>query len=110
MPRKILLIRLRLIGDVVLTTPAIRAIRRAAPDARVSYLVEPQAAGIVAGNPHLNEVIVAPLLRGLPRLRADAALALRLRRARYDTVLDFHGGPRGSFLAWASGAPRRIGY
>lgn len=110
MPRKILLIRLRLIGDVVLTTPAIRAVRRALPDAHLAYLVEPHASAAVAGNPHLDDVIVAPLTRGLARVRADAALAVRLRRARYDTVVDFHGGPRSSLLAWASGAPRRVGY
>lgn len=110
MPRKILLIRLRLIGDVVLTTPAIRAVRRALPDAHLTYLVEPLAAAAVVGNPQLDEVIVAPLTRGLARVRGDAALALRLRRARFDTVVDFHGGPRSSLLAWASGAPRRVGY
>ena len=41
---RILLVRLRLIGDVVLTTPAIRAMRETYPDARISYLVEPLAA------------------------------------------------------------------
>jgi len=107
---KILLIRLRLIGDVILTTPAIRAVRRSCPDAHLTYLVEPHAAAAVAGNPHLNAVIVAPIVGGLARVRADARLAWRVRRARYDAVLDFHGGPRSSFLAWASGAPRRIGY
>ena len=110
MPRKILLIRLRLIGDVVLTTPAIRAIRRAEPDAHLAYLVEPHAAPVVMGNPHLDDVIVAPLSSGLSRWRVDAALALRLRRARFDAVIDFHGGPRSSLLTWASGAARRIGY
>lgn len=110
MPRSILLIRLRLIGDVVLTTPAIRAIRRACPDARLDYLVEPHASTAVTGNPHLDHVIVAPLVGGLERWRVDAGLAQRLRRARYDTVVDFHGGPRSSLLAWATGAPRRIGY
>ena len=68
----ILLIRLRLIGDVVFTTPIIRALRREFPHARLSYVVEPHAWPVVAGNPHLDEVIVAPppgSSRG--RLRAD---------------------------------------
>jgi len=94
----------------VLTTPVIRAIRRARPSARLSYLVEPQAAPVVMANPHLDDVIVTPLLRGPARLREDAAVALRLRRARYDAVIDFHGGPRSSLFAFASGARRRIGY
>jgi heptosyltransferase-3 len=107
---KILLIRLRLIGDVVLTTPAIRALRRAYPEARLTYLVEPQAAPVVEVNPHLDAVVVAPLLTGLARWRADAALGLRLRREAFDMVIDFHGGPRSSWLALGTGAPVRIGY
>ena len=55
---KILLIRLRLIGDVVFTTPIIRALKRAMPDAHLSYLVERESAAVVAVNPNLDEVIV----------------------------------------------------
>ena len=107
---RILLVRLRLIGDVVFTTPVIRALRRRYPQAHLSYLVEPSAAPIITGNPHLNEVIVAPRPRGLSRLLADLRLARSLRRARYDVAIDLHGGPRSGWLTWASGAPRRIGY
>jgi lipopolysaccharide heptosyltransferase II len=106
----ILLVRLRLIGDVVFTTPAIRALRRRYPDARLSYIVEEEAAPIVLGNPHLDEVIVAVNPRTPGRLRADLALMRRLRRAKYDLAIDLHGGPRSSLLTWASGAPRRIGF
>ncbi|HYT65415.1 MAG TPA: glycosyltransferase family 9 protein [Vicinamibacterales bacterium] len=106
----ILLLRLRLIGDVVFTTPLIAALRRAYPDARIVYLVEPAAAPIVSGNPHLDEVIVAPRRRGARRLVDDLSLARRLRRERFDLVLDLHGGPRSAWLAWATGAKERIGY
>ncbi|MBM3820592.1 MAG: glycosyltransferase family 9 protein, partial [Acidimicrobiia bacterium] len=107
---KILLVRLRLIGDVVFTTPLLRALRRRCPDAHLTYVVEPLAADVVAGNPHLTDVIVAPKSRGLGRLRDDLALAGRLRRERFDVAIDLHGGPRSSWLTLASGAPRRIGY
>ena len=106
----ILLVRLRLIGDVVFTTPAIRAIRRHYPDARITYIVEEEAAAVVRHNPHLDEVIVARSPHAPGRLRADLALIRRLRRERYDLAIDFHGGPRSSLLTWLSGAPRRIGY
>jgi ADP-heptose:LPS heptosyltransferase len=106
----ILLIRLRLIGDVVFTTPIPRALKRAFPASHIAYLVEPQAAPVVAGNPHLDEVIVAPRPSGLARIVEDVKLARRLRRGRYDMVLDLHGGPRSSWLALATGAPQRIGY
>jgi ADP-heptose:LPS heptosyltransferase len=107
---RILLIRLRLIGDVVFTTPIPRALKRAFPGARISYLVEPAAAPVVIGNPHVDEVIVAPRPSGLARLAADLRLAWRLRRARYDLVIDLHGGPRSAWLARATGARERIGY
>ena len=107
---KILLVRLRLVGDVVFTTPVIRAVRRRYPDAELTYVVEPSAAAVVRANPHLDEVIVVPTVKGLARLRSDAALAWRLRRRAYDLAIDMHGGPRAAWLTWASGAPSRIGY
>ena len=88
------------------TTPAIKGLRRKFPDAHFTYLVEPHAAALVAGNPHLDEVVVAPRAG----LMADLALAGRLRARRFDLAIDFHGGPRASLLAWLSGAPQRLGY
>jgi ADP-heptose:LPS heptosyltransferase len=102
----ILLVRLREIGDVVFTTPALRAVRQRFPDAHIAYLVEPLAAPIVASNPHLDELIIAPRAS----LAADVRLGLRLRARRFDLAVDFHGGPRASLLVWLSRAPRRIGY
>jgi lipopolysaccharide heptosyltransferase II len=107
---KILLIRLRLIGDVVFTTPLVGALRRVYPDARIAYLVESDAAPVVERNPHLDEVIIAPRTRGARRIADDLRLARRLRRERFDLVLDLHGGPRSAWLTWASGATERIGY
>ena len=107
---KILLIRLRLIGDVVFTTPIIRALKRAMPDAQLAYLVERESAAVVEGNPHLDEVIVIPRSRGLSRIADDVRLAWRLRRRRFDLVIDMHGGPRSGWLTLATGAPQRIGY
>lgn len=106
----ILLARLRLLGDVAFTTPLIRALRRHYPDAHLSYLVEPLAAPVVLGNPHLDDVIVIPRVSGVRRLASDLPLAARLRRRRFDIAIDLHGGPRSAWLVWASGAPMRIGY
>jgi len=107
---KILIVRLRLIGDVVFTTPLVRALRRAHPEARIAYLVEREAAPVVLHNPHLDEIIIAPRTRGARRIADDLALARRLRRERFDLALDLHGGPRSAWLTWASGARERIGY
>jgi predicted lipopolysaccharide heptosyltransferase III len=107
---RILLIRLRQIGDVAFTTPAIHAIRDRFPNAHLSYVVEPAAAPVVQHNPRLDEVIVAPRTRGLAGIVQDLRLVARLRRDAYDLAVDFHGGPRASLLTWLSGAPLRIGY
>jgi lipopolysaccharide heptosyltransferase II len=107
---RILLVRLRLIGDVVFTTPAISMLRRRYPNAHLAYLVEAGAAPVVQGNPNLNELIVIPRRAGLARVRDDIALARRLRHGRFDIAIDMHGGPRGAWLTWASRAPMRIGY
>src|SRR4051794_35604791 len=107
--QRILLVRLREIGDVVFTTPAIAALRTRFPAAHLTYIVEPAAAPIVAGNPHLNDVIVAPRGRGIRGSIGDLALGRRLRAQRYDLAIDFHGGPRASLLTWLSGAPMRLG-
>jgi lipopolysaccharide heptosyltransferase II len=108
---RILLVRLRQIGDVIFTTPAIRALRQRFPDAHITYIVEPAAAPIVANNPHISEmIVVAPKKSPLVQLVSDLELARTLRSSRYDLAIDFHGGPRSSLLTWLSGAPVRIGY
>ena len=107
---KILLIRLRLIGDVVFTTPLIPALKQAFPGSRIAYLVERESAAVVRGNPHLDDVIVVERTRGVRRVMDDLRLARRLRSAHYDVVLDLHGGPRSAWLAYTTRAPQRIGY
>ena len=56
--QNILIVRTDRIGDVVLTTPAIEALRRAYPKARISIMVNPLTRDLVDGNPYLNEVII----------------------------------------------------
>jgi len=106
----ILLIRLRLIGDVVFTTPIIGALKRRFPDATLTYLVEPAAEPVVRHHPDLDRVIVAPRPRGLERLAFDLRLGRELRAMKFDVAIDLHGGTRANFFTFMTGAPRRIGY
>ena len=105
-----MLVRLRLIGDVVLTTPLIRALRRKLPNAQLTYLVEPAAVPVVRGNRNLTDIVVAPKSRGFARLRDDFVLGRQLRRRQFDLAIDLHGGPRAAWFTWMSGAATRIGY
>jgi heptosyltransferase-1 len=104
---KILLIRLRRIGDVVMTTPAVAVLRRALPRASLTYVVEKPFCRLVEGSPQLDRVIVVPPGQGPA---AFLGFIREIRRERYDAVLDFHGGPRASRIAWLSGARFKVGY
>ncbi|MFN2444058.1 MAG: glycosyltransferase family 9 protein [Vicinamibacterales bacterium] len=95
---------------MVFTTPAIGALRRHFPTARLTYLVEPSAAPVVEHDPAIDETIVVARPRGVRRILYDLSLARRLRAARFDLVIDFHGGPRSAWLTRATGAPTRVGY
>jgi lipopolysaccharide heptosyltransferase II len=104
---KILLIRLRRIGDIVMTTPAVAALKRALPRSLLSYVVEEPFRRLVEGNPDLDEVLVVPPHQGfISFLR----FIRRLRRERYDLAIDFHGGPRASRITWLSRAKTKAGY
>lgn len=108
---RILVVRLRQIGDVVFTTPALTGLRQHFPDAFIAYLVEPAAAAVVAHHPAIDELIVVPPRpSGLAGVRAEYALIRQIRQRHFDLVLDFHGGPRASVITWLSGAETRIGY
>ena len=107
----ILLIQLGDIGDVVLTTPTIRAVKETYPDARVSIMVRKPFGNLLAADPNLYAVIESSRPHGtaLHVVREYAAFALRLRRARYDLVIDLRTGDRGAILTFITGAKERIG-
>jgi ADP-heptose:LPS heptosyltransferase len=100
---KILVIQLRRIGDILVTTPVVGALREAFPDAVIDFLVEPMGEPVLRGLPGLNETIV--FRKGnFFRLLAD------IRRRRYDWVVDFLNTPRSAQVTLASGAPVRAGF
>ena len=99
----ILILQLRRLGDVLMTTPMLRAIKGALPDAVVHVCVEPSSAPAVRHNPLADDVVIAEPGARLGLLR-------RLRRARYDVVLDTLGTPATARLAFFSSAPIRIGW
>ena len=104
--KNILIIKLRYIGDVLLATPTVRAIKAARSDARVTMMVNRGTEDVLSGNPDLDEIIV--LDKG--SLAAQSRLISGLRSRRFDTVIDLTDGDRSAFLSWISGAPIRIGF
>jgi len=108
--RKILLARTDRLGDLVLTTPAIKAVREAYPDAYIAMIVRPYGELLVKDNPYLDEVIVYDK-SGLHRsVAATVCFALRLRKARFDRAVIFHPTNRMHIIAYIANIPRRIGY
>lgn len=110
--RRILVLRRRALGDLLLTLPAVRALAESYPEARVDVLVDVPLAGVVRGLPFVHAVVPFPDAASTPRGRGRALLALfaAVRRTRYDLVVDALGTPRTAQLAWWSGARVRAGF
>ena len=99
---RILVVALRRLGDVLLTTPLIRSLRHAWPDATIETLAFADTAGILKGNPDLNGVVVMP---PRPTMGQGLTLAARLWR-RYDLAISTQCGDRPTFFASIAGRVR----
>lgn len=103
--RSVLLVRLRSIGDTVLTTPSLYALKRFLPRARLDILLEDWVAPVLEGFPYVDNVITVKR----DSTTARARVAKQLRSLRYDVVYSLHGGTTATFLTRATGARRRVG-
>jgi heptosyltransferase-3 len=109
--RNILVIQLGDIGDVVLATPTFRAFRETYPDARLSVLVRKGYGSLLAGDPHVTEVLEVVKSRSRLTETADNfRLARRLRTGRYDLVFDLRTGDRGGILAFLAPAREKVAF
>jgi ADP-heptose:LPS heptosyltransferase len=116
---RVLVLRLGAVGDVVRTLPAVARLRAGQPGAHIAWLVEPAAASLLEGQPCVDEVLVFPREAIVGKLRRGAVwgalrdlgdFTRRLRRRRFDLVVDFHSILRSALLALLSGSRRRLGY
>jgi predicted lipopolysaccharide heptosyltransferase III len=99
---KILLLQLKRIGDLILTTPAIAALRRDYPDAHITLAVSNECAELVPAISNVDRVLIAR------RNLRDVAMVSSVAGKRFDYCIDFTRNDRSAFLTLLSGARRRV--
>ena len=115
MSKNILIIKPSSLGDIVLALPALTALYKSFPDAKISWLIRPEFAALLENHPHLTEIILFDrkfLGRAWYNPRAFIALIsliLQLRRSKFDLVFDLQGLFRTASLAWLTGCKKRFG-
>ncbi len=106
----ILIVRTDRIGDVILTTPAIKALRKAYPMSRISILVAAPTQDLVRGNPYLDEILLDERTDQHKGLIGFLQLARDIRRRHFDAAFIFHTKRRYNLACFLAGVPVRIGY
>ena len=100
-PKKILIIRLSSIGDIILASPLIRLLKTKFPPAQIDFVIKKIYFDLVSDNPYLNDIKVLDTNSGFQSLRQ---LKREIRAANYDLIIDIHKNFRSFFLRFASGA------
>ena len=118
-PENILIVKLSAIGDVIHTLPVLNAVRRHYPRARITWLVEEAAAGLLEGHRSLDRVLVSKRKRWLKGLAGptrgryirEALIFIKaLRDTRYDMILDLQASLKGGILVGLARGRRKIGF
>lgn len=105
--KPILFIRLRLLGDIVFTIPALEVYKKNFPDHKIFYVVEEKFKEIAALIPAIDHLIVIPRKMSLGRMWG---FRKKIKQLEIDTVIDFHSGPKSAQLTFLTRAKTRIGY
>ena len=108
---RILIIQLGDIGDVVLATPTVRAVKEAYPHALVSIMVRKPCGSLLAADPNLHDIVEVTKFRGsaFHIMKENVKFARRLRGVRYDLVIDLRTDDRGAIMSFLTGARERVG-
>jgi len=108
--KNILVVRTDRIGDVVVTIPALRALKKAFPRARLTVLVAPATRELLEGNPVVDEVIVYNRKGTCWGTAGFLRMVGQLRQRRFDLAINYHTKRRTNLLCFFSRIPRRVGY
>lgn len=108
--RKILLIQLGDIGDVVWTTPGIRAVKNSIPGSKVSIMVKEHFGGLLEADPSIDKIFEIKRYHGniFQQTAGHLSFLKQIRKERFDLAVDLRLGDRGAFMAFATGAPMRM--
>lgn len=107
---RILIVRTDRIGDVILSTPVIKAMRDNYPSSYIAMMVRPYAEEIVEGNPYLDEIILYDKDSAHKSWWESLQFMLSLKQKRFDVAIILHPTNRVHLITFFAGIPRRIGY
>lgn len=108
--KRILIVEVNWVGDVLFTTPFIRALREAYPESHISCLIHPRCREVLASNPRVNDLVTYDEEGAHRGIIGKAILARELARRRYDTAFILHRSFTKALLTLLAGIPERIGY
>lgn len=114
--RRILIVKLSAMGDVIHALPAVPYLRKAAPKAEIHWAVDTRFAALLEGNPGIAKVVSLPIREWKGRSGSPAAwreaihAAGMLRGGRYDLAIDLQGNIKSGVVTYLSGAPLRYGF
>ncbi|MDD5428227.1 MAG: lipopolysaccharide heptosyltransferase II [Candidatus Omnitrophica bacterium] len=108
--KRVLIVRLDRIGDVLLSTPVIKAVREVCPDGYIAFMARRHAYDILAGNPYLDEIIIYEKEGRDKGLLKNIKFIRSLRRKRFDIALVLHPTKRTHLLMALAGIPETVGY
>jgi len=108
--RRILIVRTDRIGDVLLSTPVIKALRDEYAHAHIAMMVSVYARAIVEGNPNLDEVIIYDKGGLHKSWMSSISFSRALKKKKFDLALILHPTNRAHLITYFAGIPRRIGY
>ena len=114
-PRRILIIKPSALGDIILALPALSALKRSFPEAKISWFVRPEFAPLITGHPFISDIILFDRKQlskwwcSPDSFKSLWSLIKQLRAGKFDLVFDFQGLFRTGFFSWVTGSKRRFG-
>lgn len=109
-PKRILIVNQNWMGDVLFSTPALRAVRKKFPESFIACLVPPRCEAVLRNNPHLNEVMLADDRAPFLSLWATARIVGAIRKRHFDKAIFFHRSKTKVLWTLLAGVPERTGY